>query len=159
MLSDYKYLAFITYAHKDEERARWLRKKLEGFRVPPNLIGSNGLYGPIPTRLYPIFRDRDELVGSAQLGPLIEKALEESSHLIVLCSPNAVNSRWVNEEIRLFKKWEKPIGSFAWSWKESPWLKIPMGILRMNVFHLLRGERLTRKAILRNESSNLEPPI
>ena len=107
MLSNYKYLAFITYAHKDEERARWLRKKLEGFRVPPHLIGSNGLYGPIPSRLYPIFRDRDELAGSAQLGPLIEKALEQSSHLIVLCSPNAVNSRWVNEEIRLFKKMGK----------------------------------------------------
>ena len=104
MLSDYKYLAFITYAHKDEERARWLRKKLEGFRVPPNLIGSNGLYGPIPSRLYPIFRDRDELAGSAQLGPLIEKALEESSHLIVLCSPNAVNSRWVNERDQAFQK-------------------------------------------------------
>ena len=99
----YKYRAFITYAHKDEERARWLRQKLEAFRVPKHLIGTDGDFGVVPSRLFPIFRDRDELAGAAQLGPLIEQALEDSSHLIVLCSPQAVHSRWVNEEIRMFK--------------------------------------------------------
>ena len=61
----------------------------------------------MPARLYPIFRDRDELAGAAQLGPLIEQALTDSSHLIVLCSPHAVRSRWVNEEIRMFKSMGK----------------------------------------------------
>ena len=103
MSSTYKYRAFITYAHKDEEKARWLRKKLEDFKVPKHLIGQNSDFGPIPSRLYPIFRDRDELAGAAQLGPLIEQALDDSSHLIILCSPHAVQSRWVNEEIRMFK--------------------------------------------------------
>ena len=103
LTEEYKYRAFITYAHKDEEKARWLRKKLEDFKVPKHLVGQNSQYGPIPSRLYPIFRDRDELAGAAQLGPLIEQALEDSSHLIILCSPHAVQSRWVNEEIRMFK--------------------------------------------------------
>ncbi len=103
MDSTYKYRAFITYAHKDEEKARWLRKKLEDFKIPKHLIGQHSQYGPIPSRLYPIFRDRDELAGAAQLGPLIEQALDDSSHLIILCSPHAVQSRWVNEEIRMFK--------------------------------------------------------
>ncbi|MDG1139412.1 MAG: toll/interleukin-1 receptor domain-containing protein [Opitutales bacterium] len=103
MSGQFKYKAFITYAHRDEERARWLRKKLENFRVPKHLIGKNSPFGPVPSRLYPIFRDRDELAGAAQLGPLIEQALHDSSHLIVLCSPHAVKSRWVNEEIRMFK--------------------------------------------------------
>ena len=103
MNSSFKYRAFLTYAHKDEEKARWLRKKLENFRVPKHLIGQNSPFGPIPSRLYPIFRDRDELAGAAQLGPLIEQALGESSHLIILCSTHAVQSRWVNEEIRMFK--------------------------------------------------------
>ncbi len=106
-IQTYKYRAFITYAHKDEERARWLRKKLESFRVPKHLIGTDGDYGEVPARLYPIFRDRDELAGAAQLGPLIEQALTDSSHLIVLCSPHAVRSRWVNEEIRMFKSMGK----------------------------------------------------
>ena len=29
----------ICTCHRDEERARWLRKKLEEFRVPKHLIG------------------------------------------------------------------------------------------------------------------------
>ena len=107
MEKTFKYRAFITYAHDDENQARWLRKKLEGFPVPKNLVGKKGKFGKIPPRLYPIFRDRDELPGSAQLGSVIEEALNDSSHLIVLCSPNAVKSRWVNEEIRLFKKMGK----------------------------------------------------
>ena len=107
MENSFKYRAFITYAHEDEEKARWLRKKLEGFSVPKNLVGQKGKFGKIPSRLYPIFRDRDELPGSAQLGSIIEKALKDSSHLIVLCSPHAVKSRWVNEEIRLFKQMGK----------------------------------------------------
>ena len=107
MENSFKYRAFITYAHEDENQARWLRKKLEGFPIPKNLVGGKGKFGKIPSRLYPIFRDRDELPGSAQLGSVIEEALHDSSHLIVLCSPNAVKSRWVNEEIRLFKKMGK----------------------------------------------------
>ena len=103
MNSNFKYRAFITYAHKDEEKARWLRKKLESFKIPKHLVGRSTRFGSIPSRLYPIFRDRDELAGAAQLGPLIEQALEDSSHLIILCSPNAVQSRWVNEEIKMFK--------------------------------------------------------
>ena len=103
MSREFKYKAFITYAHRDEEKARWLRKKLENFRVPKHLVGKKSPFGPVPSRLYPIFRDRDELAGAAQLGPLIEQALHDSSHLVVLCSPHAVKSRWVNEEIRMFK--------------------------------------------------------
>ena len=117
-MNSFKYRAFLTYAHKDEERARWLRKKLEDFRVPKHLIGQNSTFGPIPSRLYPIFRDRDELAGAAQLGPLIEQALSDSSHLIILCSPHAVQSRWVNEEIRMFKAMGKQIK-----------------IAKMNVYH------------------------
>lgn len=107
MDKSFKYRAFITYAHEDEARAQWLRNKLERFPIPKNLIGKKTKFGTIPSRLYPIFRDRDELAGSAQLGSVIEQALADSSHLIVLCSPNAVKSRWVNEEIRLFKQMGK----------------------------------------------------
>ena len=99
----FKYRAFIAYAHKDEPRAHKLRQALEAYRVPAELVGSDSPFGPVPARLFPIFRDRDELAGSADLGSAIEKALEESSHLIVLCSPPAAQSMWVNEEVRRFK--------------------------------------------------------
>ena len=101
--STYKYRAFLSYAHKDEPYARKLIRALEAYRVPSELAGSDSRFGPVPTRLYPVFRDRDELAGSSDLGSAIEKALEESSHLIVLCSPAAAQSMWVNEEVRRFK--------------------------------------------------------
>ena len=55
-------------------------------------------------RLFPIFRDREELPVSADLGTKIEAALRDSRYLIVICTPHSARSRWVNEEIKSFKK-------------------------------------------------------
>ena len=103
MSDDYKYWAFISYSHHDTRWAEWLHKLLETYRVPGRLVGKAGQLGAIPKRLYPVFRDRDELPGSADLGALINRALEQSRYLIVICSPRAAGSRYVNEEVRLFK--------------------------------------------------------
>lgn len=107
MSDTFKYRAFLAYSHEDASRAEWVRQSLESYRVPTGLIGKETAFGPIPERLFPIFRDREELAGSAELGPAIEKALKESSHLVVLCSPAAAKSIWVNEEIRVFKSMGK----------------------------------------------------
>ena len=58
---------------------------------------------PLTKHLRPVFRDRDELSGSAELGPAIKAALEQTRFLIVLCSPNSAQSRWVNKEIEDFR--------------------------------------------------------
>ncbi len=99
-----RYKAFISYSHSDERWARWLHRRLETYRVPKRLVGQPSPLGPIPQRLTPIFRDREELPTATDLGAVIEQALEESESLIVLCSPAAARSRWVNEEIRFFRK-------------------------------------------------------
>jgi WD40 repeat protein len=57
----------------------------------------------VPVRVFPIFRDREELPVSADLGMNIVDALRRSRYLIVICSPSAARSRWVNEEIKIFK--------------------------------------------------------
>jgi tetratricopeptide (TPR) repeat protein len=54
--------------------------------------------------LRPVFRDREELVASDDLGDTISGALSVSRSLIVLCSPTAAASRWTNEEVRRFKQ-------------------------------------------------------
>ena len=77
MTDKFKYRAFLTYAHEDGEHAQKLRKALENFRVPSSLVGKETEFGPVPARLFPIFRDRDELAGSAELGEAIQKALKE----------------------------------------------------------------------------------
>ncbi|HEY9282579.1 MAG TPA: toll/interleukin-1 receptor domain-containing protein [Pyrinomonadaceae bacterium] len=100
---EFKYWAFISYSHRDEEWAQWLHKELETYRVPRRLVGRPTPLGPVPRRLFPVFRDREELPGSADLGGNISGALSRSRTLVVVCSPRAAASRWVNEEIKTFK--------------------------------------------------------
>src|SRR5205085_12518661 len=98
-----RYWAFISYSSKDTDQAVWLHRRLENFRVPRALVGRPGRDRSIPRSLFPIFRDRDELPMSADLGSTINDALRASCYLIVLCSPDSATSRWVDEEVRYFK--------------------------------------------------------
>ncbi|PYL70616.1 MAG: hypothetical protein DMF26_21465 [Verrucomicrobia bacterium] len=99
-----KYWAFLSYSHTDKKWGDWLHKALETYRVPRRLVGKESRDGKIPERLFPIFRDREELPVSADLGANINEALRESRYLIVICSPRSAQSRWVGEEIKTFKK-------------------------------------------------------
>lgn len=97
-----RYRAFISYSHKDAEAARWLHRAIERYRVPRRLrVGTDE--NRRPARLSPIFLDRAELASSADLGEAVVAALEASDALIVVCSPDAARSRWVNDEVRRFK--------------------------------------------------------
>ena len=103
-VGDYKYKAFISYSHTDRKWARWLHRRLETYPIPKNIIGNVTSAGPIPKRLKPIFRDREELSASNNLGEKIEAALASSQSLIIICSPAAAKSKWVNQEILTFKR-------------------------------------------------------
>jgi eukaryotic-like serine/threonine-protein kinase len=94
------YKAFISYSHSDEHWARWLQRALEKYKLPKTFRQS---HPELPARLYPIFRDRDELASGGELSESIRKAMEDSDALIVICSPAARASLWVNEEIRRFR--------------------------------------------------------
>jgi len=98
------YWAFLSYSHRDARWAAWLHKALETYRPPKQLVGAVTARGPVPKRLAPIFRDREELASSTDLGGSIGEALNKSACQIVICSPSAVRSRWVNEEILAFKR-------------------------------------------------------
>lgn len=100
----HRYWAFLSYSHADSEQADWLHKAIETFRVPKAMVGRLTANGAVPNRLRPIFRDRHELAASSDLGQTIREALSHSRFLIVLCSPSAAASKWVNEEIIAFKK-------------------------------------------------------
>jgi tetratricopeptide (TPR) repeat protein len=102
-----KYSAFISYSHRDRDWAVWLHRSLERYRVPKRLWGRRAPWGEIGPRLPPVFRDRDELATSADLGASVRAALAEAANLIVICSPNAAKSRWVDEEIRSFTKLDR----------------------------------------------------
>jgi len=96
------YWAYLSYSHADERHARWLHRRIESFRVPRPLRGTRVAGLALGDRLRPLFRDRDELSSSGDLQLSLERALSNSGALIVLCSPAAAASRWVNQEIELF---------------------------------------------------------
>ena len=90
----YIYAGFLSYAHADEGMAERLHKALETYKIPKDHTGT----------LSPIFRDANELTAHHSLSEKIKGAVEGSKVLIVLCSPAAKASHWVNEEIHLFRK-------------------------------------------------------
>lgn len=100
----FRYAAFISYSHRDRAEAAWLHRALERFRMPRRLVGQETPLGPVPERIAPVFRDRDELPASGDLGAELTAALAASRALIVISSPAASASRWVNEEILAFKR-------------------------------------------------------
>jgi tetratricopeptide (TPR) repeat protein len=97
-----RYSAFISYNYKDRRAAAWLHRALETYRIPRRMQGRPSGLGPLQARLPPVFRDREELAASSDLAASVQRALEQSHALIVICSPNGARSRWVNEEIRVF---------------------------------------------------------
>jgi tetratricopeptide (TPR) repeat protein len=99
-----RYWAFLSYSHDDREQAARLHRALEGYRIPRRLVGRAGPHGPVPPRLHPIFRDRDELTASVRIGALVEQALKASRALIVVCSRAAAVSPWVDAEIAAFQR-------------------------------------------------------
>jgi eukaryotic-like serine/threonine-protein kinase len=100
-----KYWAFVSYSSKDKKWGKWLHNRLESFPIPKEFQGTELFDGAVLGKdLKPCFRDRDELSGSADLGPAIFKALNSTRYLIVLCSPNSAKSEWVNKEIEDFKE-------------------------------------------------------
>lgn len=104
MESEFRFKAFISYSHEDRKWSRWLLKSIESYKIPNRLIGRETSRGTVPPRLVPLFRDRNDLPVAESLSAEVKKVLAESEFLIVICSPAAADSKWVNQEIIEFKR-------------------------------------------------------
>lgn len=94
----YEYFAFISYKREDEKWAKWLQKKLESYSLPTAIRKENP---DLPNKIRPVFRDESELSGG-NLKAEIEKGLNSSKYLIVICSPRSAQSPWVSKEVQHF---------------------------------------------------------
>jgi WD40 repeat protein len=84
-----KYDAFLSYSHASDSRL-----------APAIQRGLHRLAKPLlAMRAVRIFRDATSMAASQSLWQSIERALEQSRYLIVLCSPRAAQSAWVSREI------------------------------------------------------------
>ncbi len=106
------YDAFISYSHTlDGALARALQTGLEQFAKP--------WYRPRALR---VFRDTTSLSANPGLWSSIEKALAHSAWLVLMASPEAARSRWVDREVAWWLANKSPQrvlvvlteGEFAW---------------------------------------------
>lgn len=104
MQPTFRFRAFLCYSHRDSDWADWLHDAIESYPIPSRLVGIATGAGVIPKRLAPVFRDRDELPSAANLSAKVSDALAQSANLIVICSPHAAQSRWVDEEVKAFQR-------------------------------------------------------
>lgn len=105
--TQFKFRAFLSYAHADRTWGKWLHGRLEGARIDEDLVGRETPMGTVPQSLRPIFRDREDFTGGHILADATIAALDASAALIVLCSTVAAGRPAVNEEVRLFR-WRHP---------------------------------------------------
>ena len=94
----YEYFAFISYKHEDMRWAKWLQQQIETYRLPA-IIRKQAPH--LPKHIRPVFRDQTDI----STGPLLQnlrQELQDSRYLIVLCSPAAAKSEWVNREVQHF---------------------------------------------------------
>jgi hypothetical protein len=96
-MAEMTYDAFISYSHKDMRWGRWVQEHLERYRLPKDLQPDSGA----ARKSLRVFRDQTDLAGT-ELQPALQREMERSRYLIVICTPAAAASRWVNEEIRYF---------------------------------------------------------
>lgn len=99
MEQEYKYLAFISYRHnqQDSEIAKALHRQIENYIIPSSIKKTFG-----QSKMGRVFRDQDELPTSTNLGDDIDAALMQSKWLIVICSPDLIKSKWCMKEIDRF---------------------------------------------------------
>ena len=92
-MREYLYDAFISYRHLPADIA--VAEKLQTFLERHKKKNGEKLR---------IFRDRTELPTSSDLGNQIQRALENSRFLILVCSPAYLASKWCMEELRYFRQ-------------------------------------------------------
>ncbi|HKJ17001.1 MAG TPA: toll/interleukin-1 receptor domain-containing protein [Xanthomonadales bacterium] len=91
--------AFISYNGADAAFAQALESALESYRPPKQLTDRTG---------HPrVFRYEGDMVGS-DYDEAINKHLEQSRFLILVCSPEASASQYVNDEIERFAGLKSP---------------------------------------------------
>ena len=85
---------FLSYSRKDRDFAIKLEKALEDYRFPKSLKSDK--------RNINVFRDEADIEAAGDYYRAIEQHLKGASKLVVVCSPDARKSKYVEDEIRRF---------------------------------------------------------
>jgi WD40 repeat protein len=88
------YDAFVSYSHAADGRL-----------APALQAGLQSLAKPwYRRRALRVFRDKSSLSASPELWPAIEAALSQARYFVLVASPEAAASRWVDQEVRWWRE-------------------------------------------------------
>jgi hypothetical protein len=94
------YRAFISYSQQDGDWGKRLHGWLEGYRIPDGTVAGM----PPGAKLGRFFRDDEEMAAAANIAQIVERSIDESESMIVICSPRSARSQWVAAEIERFRR-------------------------------------------------------
>jgi WD40 repeat protein len=111
-----RYRAFISYSQQDRAWARRLHSWLENYRLPKGVLPDRTDSG----KLGQFFRDEEDMSAASDIREIVQRSIEESESLIVICSPRSAKSRWVEAEIQHFRATGRSRKIFAFIIDGSP---------------------------------------
>jgi len=94
----YQYFAFISFQSADAKEAVRLQHAIESYRLPAVLCKEQ----KVPRRIKPLYCYINDMHAGEELMQELKSRMENSRYLIVVCSPNAAKSVYVNSGIDYF---------------------------------------------------------
>jgi WD40 repeat protein len=95
---EYQFDVFLSYSRRDGEFVRRLEEALKNYRPPKGVKSCSG-----STNRLSVFRDKKDMVPTdSDYFKTIEGYLKRSAYLVLICSPNACRSDYVNHEVTTF---------------------------------------------------------
>ena len=95
----YKYFAFISFQSADAKEAVRLQHAIEHYRLPAVLCRQDT---SIPKRIKPLYCYLNDMHAGEELMQELKSRMENSRYLIVVCSPHAAKSAYINSGIDYF---------------------------------------------------------
>lgn len=99
MEQTYKYFAFISFQSSDAREAVRLQHAIERYRLPAVLCKEDS---SIPRRIKPLYCYLNDMHAGEELMQELKSRMEQSRYLIVVCSPRAAQSTYINSGIDYF---------------------------------------------------------
>ncbi len=99
MEQTYKYFAFISFQSSDAREAVRLQHAIERYRLPAVLCKEDS---SIPRRIKPLYCYLNDMHAGEELMQELKSRMEQSRYLIVICSPRAAKSAYINSGIDYF---------------------------------------------------------
>ena len=99
------FAAFISYSQRNARIARKLHLALKRYKVPAGLevpgLANDRTIGRV-------FRDDEDMGADPSLAQALDALIDSARTLVVVCTPDAARSPWVDKEVRRFKRRRDP---------------------------------------------------